>query len=70
MSINKIFSNEIKNWRSGRIHGCIIDIDFYNHVYVNPVNMKVTGYYALDIINKKVYGNIPELLKQIAQTIL
>lgn len=25
--------------------------------------MIVTGYYALDIINKKVYGNIPELLK-------
>ena len=57
-------SNEIKKiGGSGRIHGCIIDIDSYNHVYVNPVNMIVTGYYALDIINKKVYGNIPELLK-------
>lgn len=57
-------SNEIKKiGGSGRIHGCIIDIDSHNHVYVNPVNMIVTGYYALDIINKKVYGNIPELLK-------
>lgn len=49
---------------SGRIHGCIIDIDFYNHVYVNPIDMTVRGYWASDIINKLVYPNIPALLKQ------
>ena len=38
----------------GTIHGCIIDIDWYNHVYVNPVDMKITGYWASDIINKKI----------------
>lgn len=49
---------------SGYIHGAIIDIDGYNHVYVNPIDMKITGYWASDIINKKVYPTVSELLKQ------
>ena len=48
----------------GKIHGCIIDIDWYNHVYVNPVDMKITGYWAADIVNKTVYPNVPSLLKK------
>jgi predicted MPP superfamily phosphohydrolase len=47
----------------GRIHGCIIDIYGYNHVYVNPNDLKVTPYYATDIINKYVYDDIPVLLE-------
>ena len=47
----------------GRIHGCIIDINFFNHVYVNPIDLTVTGYWASDIIQKVVYQNIPSLLK-------
>ncbi|MCI6782322.1 MAG: hypothetical protein MR594_01635, partial [Lachnospiraceae bacterium] len=47
----------------GWIHGCIIDIDYYNHVYVNPVDMTVRSYWASDIINKLVYPNVPALLK-------
>lgn len=62
--IQEIISNEIREiGGSGYIHGCIVDIDYYNHVYVNPVDMKVTGYWALDITFKKVYPTIPELLK-------
>ena len=49
---------------NGTIHGCIIDIDWYNHVYVNPVDMKITGYWASDIINKKIYPNVPALLEK------
>ena len=37
---------------SGNIHGCIIDIDFFNHVYINPNDMKITGYRASDMVNK------------------
>ena len=48
---------------SGRIHGCIIDVDYYNHIYVNPVDLTVTSYWAKDIINKNVYSNIPALLE-------
>lgn len=48
---------------SGRIHGCIIDIDYYNHIYVNPVDMTIRSYWASDIINKLVYPTVPTLLK-------
>ena len=48
---------------SGKIHGSIIDIDFYNHIYVNPFDGTISGYYAYNIIDKYVYNNIPSLLK-------
>lgn len=48
---------------NGYIHGCIIDIDFYNHIYINPVDMTVRSYWASDIINKLVYPTIQALLK-------
>jgi hypothetical protein len=58
-------SDEIKKiGGSGTIHGSIIDIDFYNHVYVNPTDMTVTGYWAQDIISKQVYPSVPVLLKE------
>ena len=48
---------------SGRIHGCIIDIDYYNHIYLNPHGNKLLCYCALDIVKKEVYLNLPSLLK-------
>ena len=47
----------------GRIHGCIIDINFFNHAYVNPIDLTVTGYWASDIFQKVTYPDIPSLLK-------
>jgi len=47
----------------GRIHGAIVDIDFYNHIYVNPLDGTVTGYNALSIVDKYVYPSVPALLK-------
>ena len=61
----KMISEKIKKiGGTGRIHGCIIDIDYYNHIYVNPTDMKVTGYWAEDIIHKIVYPSIPKLLEK------
>ncbi len=48
---------------SGNIHGAIIDIDFYNHIYVNPIDLTVTAYWASDIINKVIFDDTPTLLK-------
>ena len=53
----------------GTIHGSIVDIDFYNHIYVNPVDLSITGYWAFDIINKTVYPSIPALLEKNCPTI-
>lgn len=49
---------------AGTIHGCIIDIDFYNHIYVNPMDLTVIGYWASDIVNKIIYPSVPALLKK------
>ena len=49
---------------NGLIHGCIIDIDFYNHIYVNPFDLSLTGYWAFDMINKIVYPSIPALIER------
>ena len=48
---------------SGTLHGCIIDIDFYNHVYINPIDLKITAYVAMNMIDKYVYPDIVSLLK-------
>lgn len=48
----------------GTIHGCIIDIDFYNHIYVNPHGLSITGYWAFDMVNKIAYPSIPALLEK------
>lgn len=42
----------------GRIHGCIIDVDFYSHVFVNPIDFSITPYRAKNIKDKIVYRNI------------
>jgi len=42
----------------------IIDIDFYNHIYLNPEDLKITAYSAKDMIRKKVYPDIKTLLKE------
>lgn len=59
---------------SGRIHGAIIDIDgnpeendwwdiACSHLYVNPLDLKITPYYAYDKGDKYVYPSVPALLK-------
>ncbi len=49
---------------SGKIHGCIVDIDYDNHIFVNPFDSKLTAYFAFDIINKIVYPTLEDLLKE------
>jgi hypothetical protein len=57
-------SNEVKRiGGSGIIHGAIVDIDYFNHLYINPSDGKITPYYALSIQTKYVYDNIQSLLK-------
>ena len=54
-SYQKEIAKEIKSFGGdGIIHGCIIDIDFFNHVYVNPLDLKVTPYFAYAIDDKYI----------------
>lgn len=60
----EVIANQVKEiGGSGTIHGSIIDIDFFNHIYVNPFDGTLSAYYAFDIIDKFIFANIPSLLK-------
>lgn len=62
--IQKKIANEVRTiGGDGKIHGAIIDIDYHNHIYVNPYDSTITGYWALDSVNKKVFPSIPQLLQ-------
>ena len=59
----KNISNEIKRiGGDGYIHGCIVDIDFYNHIYLNPLDGSITPYFATSMTDKYVYDNVLSLL--------
>lgn len=48
---------------TGNIHGCIVDIDFFHHVYLNPFDGTVKAYSADSMVEKYVYPNIEKLLQ-------
>lgn len=59
----EIISNEVQAFGGrGSIHGCIVDIDFYNHIYLNPYDGKIVPYFALDMTNKIIFKDIATLL--------
>ena len=64
----KILSNEIKKFGgNGKIHGCIIDVSSeifpLNHIFINPLDAKITPYFAYSTTEKYVYKNLISLLK-------
>ena len=62
-SFEEKISNEIKRIGGiGTIHGCIVDVDYFNHVYINPLDGKVSYYTAKSIVDKYFYENISSLL--------
>lgn len=46
----------------GKIHGCIVDIDFYNHLYLNPFDGTLTAYYAEDMTSRVSYSSLSKLI--------
>jgi len=47
---------------TGTIHGAIIDIDCFNHIYLNPFDFTATPYFATDINYKRIYPDLRMLL--------
>ena len=47
---------------SGTIHGAIVDIDFFNHIFLNPLDNTVTFYYGENMKRKEVFSNINDLM--------
>jgi len=58
-------SNEVRKFGGwGSIHGCIVDIDFLNHIYLNPFDGALTAYHAWNIQYKLVFDDVISLLKE------
>ena len=47
----------------GRIHGCIIDLSFTNHIMLNPDDGKITFYYSPNFGEVQEYDTFESLLK-------
>ena len=56
------FCNTNKRCFSGKVHGCIIDIDDFNHIYLNPYDGTLSAYYAESMCLKCFYKNVPSLI--------
>ena len=57
-------SEEVKSIGGyGSIHGSIVDIDFFNHVYLDPLDGSLTPYYAESTEERAVYDTVELLLK-------
>ena len=60
--LKQVSSEVIKIGGWGNVHGCIVDIDAFNHLYINPFDGSITAYYAISETNKDVYKNFISLL--------
>lgn len=47
---------------TGFVHGCIVDIDPLNHIYLNPRDGTITPYFAWSMMEKYVYESVRDLL--------
>lgn len=47
----------------GTIHGCIVDISFYNHIYLNPQDGTISAYYSPTFGERFEYSTVEQLLE-------
>lgn len=58
-------SKEVKSFGgSGKIHGCIVDVSWFSHIYVNPFDGKITSYWAIDGCSRLAYNSLQLLLEE------
>ena len=56
---------EINDIFSGKIHGCIVDVDFFHHIMINPIDGTVTFYYSPYFGAVQPYDSFGSLLADI-----
>lgn len=58
-----VLSGEVQKFGgTGTIHGSIIDIDHFNHLYLNPFDGTIAPYFAWSMDSRLVYKDVLELL--------
>lgn len=45
------------------MHGSIVDIDFYNHIYLDPFDGYLMPYFAFDVTGRREFHSVQELLE-------
>lgn len=64
--IKEISKMGVNTWGiEGKIHGCIIDVDYYHHIMVNPLDGKITFYYSQTWGQVQTFKNYFSLLEHI-----
>lgn len=62
-ALDKIAAEVKRFGGSGYVHGSIVDIDFYNHINLDPFNGIIMPYFALDTTGRIGFRSIRELLE-------
>ena len=63
-NIQEQLSKELKELGlSGEIHGCIVDIDRYHHIMLNPTDGSITFYYSSEFGRGVNLGSFDEVIK-------
>lgn len=65
-TVQEKLSHELKKLGlSGNIHGLIVDIDYYHHIALNPINGTVSFYYSSEFGYKMDLFSFDEVLKSL-----
>ena len=57
-------ASEVKRFGgSGYVHGSIVDIDFYNHIYLDPFDGYIMPYFAFDVTGRREFRSVQEMLE-------
>ena len=62
-ALDKIAAEVKRFGGSGYVHGSIVDIDYYNHIYLDPFDGYLMPYFALDVTARREFRSVRELLE-------
>lgn len=62
-ALDKIAAEVKRFGGSGYVHGSIVDIDFYNHIYLDPFDGYIMPYFAFDVTGRREFRSVQELLE-------
>lgn len=62
-ALDKIAAEVKRFGGSGYVHGSIVDIDFYNHIYLDPFDGYLMPYFAFDVTGRREFHSVQELLE-------
>lgn len=62
-ALDKIAAEVKRFGGSGYVHGSIVDIDYYNHIYLDPFDGYLMPYFAFDVTGRREFRSVQELLE-------